>query len=298
MTPDERASIRLQGVREGRLNLEPIRSQANPLIKDLRSLQQRRRRHQERAFVVEGTRLVSDVLAAGIEPRHILLRSDVVDALLPTLPPALHPRVRVADEAVFASVSDLPHPQGILAVVPMLETPPDHLQDLAAPLLLVIAGVRDPGNLGTLFRSAAGAGVDHIFLTDETVDPYNPKAVRAGMGGHFRVSFSIADTATLANVLCSCHVVGLAEADGVLAYDNAVWTGSSAIIIGGEAAGASEAVRALATTTVGIPLAGGVESLNAAVAGSLLVFEAARQRRAAAQAGVRRPSAPGRDVVS
>ncbi|MGC4190059.1 MAG: RNA methyltransferase [Thermomicrobiales bacterium] len=281
MTPDDRTDVRLHGIGpRGRLNLEPVRSQANPLIKDIRSLQQRRKRYQERAFVVEGVRLVQDVLDAGVEPRHVVLREDVVSRLLPQLPEELHPHVRVADAAVFASMSDVPHPQGILAVVPMLEPSLDRLRGIAKPLVLVAAGVRDPGNLGTLFRSAAGAGVDHIFLTDDSVDPYNPKAVRAAMGGHFRVSFSEEDTDILANVLSSCRVVGLADADGESSYENVDWTGSSAIIVGGEAAGASDAIRRFATVRVRIPLAHRVESLNAAVAGSLLVFEAARQRRA------------------
>lgn len=281
MTPDDPAH-RLYGVGgRDRLNLEPIRSQVNPLIKDIRSLQQRRKRAQERAFVVEGVRLVQDVLKAGIEPRHIVLRDDVAASVLPTLPETLQSRVRVVDEAVFGSISDVAHPQGILAVVPMLDASLDRLRSLEAPLVMVIAGVRDPGNLGTLFRSAAGAGVDHILLADNSVDPYNPKAVRAGMGSHFRVSWTAVDTDVLADVLSSYRVIGLAEADGELSYENVDWTDSSAIIVGGEADGASAAIRALATERVRIPLAHGVESLNAAVAGSLLVFEAARQRRAA-----------------
>jgi TrmH family RNA methyltransferase len=155
----------------------------------------------------------------------------------------------------------------------------DSLRELEAPLVMVVAGVRDPGNLGTLFRSAAGAGVDHIMLTDGTVDPYNPKCVRAGMGSHFQASFSAVDTDILANVLSSLRIVGLADAAGDVSYDRVDWTGSSAIIVGGEAAGATQVVRELATVRVRIPLAHDVESLNAAVAGSLLVFEAARQRR-------------------
>jgi TrmH family RNA methyltransferase len=295
--PDDRShSADRSGNRPGRPNLEPIRSQANPLIKDIRSLQQRRKRYQERAFVVEGVRLVEDVIAAGVFPRIILLREDMVERGMAMLPEALHAVVRVADAAVFASVSDVAHAQGVLAVVPMLDWSPNELRHRAAPLILVIAGVRDPGNLGTLFRSAAGAGADCILLTDDSVDPYNPKAVRAGMGSHFRVSFAVETPGALADILSSCGVVGLAEADGELAYDNVDWTGSSAIIVGGEASGASEAVRSLATVGVRVPLANGVESLNAAVAGSLMVFEAARQRRSANPAGQAPTSAPRRVV--
>ena len=295
--PDDRShSVDRSGNRRGWPNLEPIRSQANPLIKDIRSLQQRRKRYQERAFVVEGVRLVEDVIAAGVSPRIILLREDMAERGMAMLPEALHAAVRVADAAVFASVSDVAHAQGVLAVVPMLDWSPNELRHRAAPLILVIAGVRDPGNLGTLFRSAAGAGADCILLTDDSVDPYNPKAVRAGMGSHFRVSFAVETPGALADILSSCGVVGLAEADGELAYDNVDWTGSSAIIVGGEASGASEAVRSLATVGVRVPLANGVESLNAAVAGSLMVFEAARQRRSANPAGQAPTSAPRRVV--
>lgn len=295
--PDDRShSVDRSGNRRGWPNREPIRSQANPLIKDIRSLQQRRKRYQERAFVVEGVRLVEDVIAAGVFPRIILLREDMVERGMAMLPEALHAVVRVADAAVFASVSDVAHAQGVLAVVPMLDWSPNELRHRAAPLILVIAGVRDPGNLGTLFRSAAGAGADCILLTDDSVDPYNPKAVRAGMGSHFRVSFAVETPGALADILSSCGVVGLAEADGELAYDNVDWTGSSAIIVGGEASGASEAVRSLATVGVRVPLANGVESLNAAVAGSLMVFEAARQRRSANPAGQAPTSAPRRVV--
>lgn len=279
--PDDRTGIRLQaGTGQDRPNLEPIRSQANPLIKDIRSLQQRRRRAQERAFVVEGVRLVQDVLSSGVEPRQIVLREDVAASMLTSIPERLHARVRVADEAVFGAISDVVHSQGVLAIVPMVDASVDRLCTLDAPLVMVIAGVRDPGNLGTLFRSAAGAGVDHILIVDDSVDPYNPKAVRAGMGSHFRISFTTVNTATLANVLSSYRVVGLAESGGECSYENVDWTGSSAIIVGGEAAGASVPIQDLATVRVRIPLANGVESLNAAVAGSLLVFEAARQRRA------------------
>jgi len=188
---------------------------------------------------------------------------------------------RVAGK-LFDTLTDVPHPQGILAVVPMPDEPalpePD---ETFQPLILIVDGVRDPGNLGTLLRSAAGAGADHVVIAPETVDPYHPRAVRAAMGAHFRVSFSHRSWPELAPILRMYGLIGLADADGDAVYDRVRWTSSSAIVIGGEAFGASADARREATERISIPLARGVESLNAGVAGSLLLFEAARQRRAA-----------------
>jgi TrmH family RNA methyltransferase len=178
-------------------------------------------------------------------------------------------------------LSEVPHPQGVLAVAPMQEE-----RDLPVPsaslhpLIVIADGVRDPGNLGTLIRSAAGAGADHLVIGPETVDPYHPRAVRAAMGCHFRLPISHRTWEQLAPILRNYEVIGLADATGDAVYDTVRWTLSSAIVIGGEAFGPSAEANGQATVRVSIPLARGVESLNAGVAGSLLVFEAARQRRA------------------
>jgi TrmH family RNA methyltransferase len=262
---------------------ETIRSAANPFIKRIRSLQRRRTRYQERAFVVEGFRAVEDVIAAGATVELVLLREDVVTADVTGFLDAHAIGWRVIDARLFDDLTDVGHPQGVLAIVEMLEQP--SLADIAnlghAPLYLILDGVKDPGNLGTLFRSAAGAGVDFVLLTPETVDPYNPKAVRAAMGAHVRVPFAQVDANSLRDVLSSARIVGLAEANGDADYDAVDWTEPSAIVVGGEAFGPSLLAREQATVTVRIPLSGEVESLNAAVAGSLLVFEASRQRRLA-----------------
>lgn len=262
--------------------MEVIRSSANPLIKRIRSLQRRKARYQERAFVVEGVRAVADVLAAGAQPDVIVLREDAIDQVRPQELEEKGLPWRTVDVRLFESLTDQPHPQGVLAVVPMLEQMPTDvaIRDAErATLTLLLDGVRDPGNLGTLLRSAAGAGVDHVYLSPDTVDPYNPRAVRGAMGAHFRVRFSQITLSMISDVLSSAHTVGLAEADGDVDYDAVDWTDSAVIIVGGEANGASSLVREMASMKVRIPLASDVESLNAAVAGSLLVFEAARQRR-------------------
>jgi TrmH family RNA methyltransferase len=249
----------------------------------IRSLQRRKIRLQERAFIVEGMRGVDDVLAAGVTPIALYVREDVPADRVPKLSPDVPVRIVVAK--IFDTLTDVPHPQGMLAVVPMLHE--THVPVPAtgfAPLLLIIDGMRDPGNLGTLLRSAAGAGVDHVVIGPETVDPYHPRAVRAAMGAHMRVPFSHRSWEALGPVLEAYEMVAVADAGGDVVYDQAPWTGSSAFIVGGEAFGPTPAAWSMATRRVAIPLEHGVESLNAGVAGSLLLFEAARQRRTAVDA--------------
>lgn len=257
-----------------------IASPANPVIKHVRALQRRKIRQQERAFVVEGVRAVDDILAAGMGPRLILVREDLDPADIPTAPDGTV--IRIVERRIFDDLTEVPHPQGILAIVPMLESPslPDADRQ-PAPLVIVADGIRDPGNLGTLLRSAAGAGVDHVVIGPESVDPYHPRAVRAAMGAHVRVPFSLQSWESMAAILRKYGVVAVGDADGDTDYDAVDWRQPAVIIVGGEAFGPTAEAWDLATTLVQIPLAGDVESLNAGVAGSLLMFEAARQRRLA-----------------
>ena len=259
----------------------PITSAANPAIALVRALDRRDRRAAEGAFVVEGVRAVRDALAHGAVPRLVLLRQGAQDALaaLPTAPTF---PVRRVETRLFDRLSDVQNPQGLLAVFPIPQLPLD--PRVAAPLVLVLDRLRDPGNLGTLLRAAAGAGVNAVYLSPETVDPWNPKVVRAGMGAHFRVPLRLLDTATLDELRAIFPRRCIATAGATRPYDAVDWAGPAALVIGGEADGVGPALLAWGTETVRIPLASGVESLNAAVAGAVILFEAARQRRAAGAA--------------
>lgn len=250
-----------------------LRAATNPTIAFVRSLQRRDRRYSERAFVVEGRVAVADALATGATPRLVLIREDEREAGL-DLPPGVRPR-RVA-EKLFAGLSDVVTPQGVLAVFPFPELP---VPAATTPLLLVLDRVRDPGNLGTLLRAAAGAGVDAVYLSAESVDPFNPKVVRAGMGAHFRLPIRRLDDAARAEIVARCPLRVIASGGAAIAYDAIDWRQAAALIIGSEATGVGAEGLALATTAAAIPLAGGVESLNAGVAGAVVLFEAARQRR-------------------
>jgi TrmH family RNA methyltransferase len=253
-----------------------IRATDNPTIAFVRSLQRRDRRHSERAFVVEGWLALADALAAGAAPRLVLVRAED-SSELPVMPPGTP--VRQVASKLFDRLSDVVTPQGVLAVFPFQALP---LPATGAPLYLVADRVRDPGNLGTLLRAAAGAGADAAFLSAETVDPYNPKVVRAGMGAHFRLPLRQFDEAARVELEARCPLRVVATGRGAVSYDAVDWRQAAVLIIGSEAAGVGETGRQLGTVAAAIPLAGGVESLNAGVAGAVILFEASRQRRLAA----------------
>jgi TrmH family RNA methyltransferase len=215
----------------------------------------------------------------------VLLREDTLDLMqrppFAALPPAAW---RIVEPALFDTLAETVTPQGILALFPFPDLP---IATNAHPLVLLLDQVRDPGNLGTLLRSAVGAGVACVILTPGSVDPFNPKVVRAGMGAHFRVPFRWLDDNVYSWLLQQCPARVVAEADAPLPYDAFDWTSGAALIVGSEATGASAATRDLATARVTIPLCGDLESLNAAIAGSIILFEAARQRRSTTQSSSR-----------
>ncbi len=254
-----------------------ITSPGNQVVRLLRSLGRRKGREESGLFVVEGERGVVDALQAGIEPHVIVLRDDFVPASTGVEIALIsnEERVRVLDAALFDSVTDTVHPQGILAVlsIPVGQTLPE-----AATLVVLLDGIRDPGNMGTLLRSSAAAGADAVVIGEGSVDAWNSKVVRAAMGAHNRVPvLSVASVGW--DRVGAMAIRAIAEGGADLAYDRADWSESILLIVGSEADGPGDASRAMANRVVSIPMAAGVESLNAAVAGSVILFEIARQRR-------------------
>ncbi len=256
-----------------------ISSLENPKVKELRSLHRRSIRYRQRAFLIEGVRLVEEALAAGLPLRLALY----VPEQLRKLPrgTALLERLAGCRDAfpttpqVLRNVSDTVTPQGVVAAVPFPERPPQ-----GEGLLLILDRLRDPGNCGTILRTAEAAGVRAVYLSPGSVDPFSPKVVRAGMGAHFRLALRVASWAEIAAEVKG-HQVLLAEAHAGRPYDQVDFGLPTALILGGEAEGAGAEARALATELVSIPMAGAAESLNVAVAAGILLFEALRQRRTA-----------------
>jgi TrmH family RNA methyltransferase len=167
-------------------------------------------------------------------------------------------------------------PQGLVAVLPLpLQGPLPLPLDFA----LVLDGVRDPGNAGALLRSAAAAGVQVAIFGPDCVDPFNAKVLRAGMGSHFRLPLRVCPRwPQVRQVLGDTMQLYLAEAEAAKSYDAVDWRQPCGLIVGGEAAGAGSEAQS-AAIAIAIPMQRAVESLNAAVAGSIILFEAARQRR-------------------
>lgn len=253
-----------------------IRSRHNPLVKQIRTLWRSPRADSERLLLLEGIRSIEDAVKHGapIEP---MVLSESFDAARLSDRASQFPQVRISTQ-LFRQLADTHHPQGILAIsrIPEFDLATD---STGAPLLLVLDAIQDPGNLGTLLRSAAAAGASHAYLLPGTVDYRNPKVVRSAMGAHFRIPISsVGSIGGVTDAFGQVQVVA-ARGDATLTYDEFDYRTPTAIVVGSESQGISPTARAAATQFVAIPMHADTDSLNAAVAGSILLFEAERQRR-------------------
>jgi TrmH family RNA methyltransferase len=236
-----------------------------------------RDRRRERSFVIEGVRLVADALAAGADLQVALYNPDQLSgtpigaALLAQL--ADRDGCYAASEMVVAAAADTRSPQGVVAIAtwPVIAPRPG--------LRLVLDAIQDPGNLGALLRSAEAAGVGLVLCAQGCADVFSPKVVRAAMGSHFSLPLR-GDLGwdELAHELSDAPLVYAASAEAAMPYYAADWRQPAALIIGSEAHGVSPEGLALASHHISIPMLGRAESLNAAVAGSIILFESLRQR--------------------
>jgi TrmH family RNA methyltransferase len=252
-----------------------IQSPHNPLIKRIRSLGNRKTRYAERAFVLEGMRAFSAAVDAGIEPEIVFLADDASVTLFELAKPFAP---RIIARRLFDQVMETESPQGIAAILSMPSSP---FPEAGDQLIVVLDGIGDPGNLGTIIRTAAAAGADGVVLGPGCVDPFNAKAVRAAMGALFAIPVWEHSSPTESWLVDACPTRLLADGAGEVSYDDAVWQGGVAIIVGSEAHGATAWGRNLGTAHIRIPLTRHVESLNASIAAGILLFEAQRQRSAA-----------------
>lgn len=255
-----------------------ISSLANAKVKYVRRLQAEKRfRLRENVFVVEGTRWITELIQLERVPEIVFYTDEWLDTAdnKPILQQLAGTKQAVTAE-VMQAMSDTQTPPGILAVLPDQLLPwPEN-----PTLLLVLDRITNPGNLGTMLRTAGAAGVDGVILGPGCVDAYNPKAVRGGMGAHLRLPFRTADWPEIKQLVAGT-AVWLAAADGESSYTAVPWTQPSTLIIGGEASGAGTQAHQLATAPIAIPMHAATESLNAAIAAAVILFEATRQRREA-----------------
>ncbi|MDD5899954.1 MAG: RNA methyltransferase [Lachnospiraceae bacterium] len=259
-----------------------ISSTVNPRVKNIVILQKKgKERRRQGVFVIEGRKLFEEVLRdvpEAVDEVYVTesyLSDESRKASLAAVP------YEVVSEAVMKVMAETLEPQGILATVRIPEYDKDALFKKEDAVWVALEDIRDPGNLGTILRTAEAAGVTGVILSRDSVDMYNPKVVRSTMGAVFRVPHFYTDDflTELDRMKQTGAMVYAAHLSGKQYYDEPEYSGRSVILIGNEANGLSEEASEKADCLVKIPMEGRAESLNAAVATSLFVYEAYRKRR-------------------
>jgi len=252
-----------------------ITSPHNPKLKYVRALRGRvKERRQAGAFLVEGVRLVEEAVDSHWGFQFALYDESLSERGRSQVE-SLRSRgvdVEEVSTSVMQSISETETPQGILAVLNDSRIPIPHLPNF----MLIPDQIRDPGNLGTLLRTAAAAGVQAVLIPPETTDVFAPKVVRSGMGAHFRLPIHPMSWDEIEKLTKGMQVY-IADMDGQPCWETNLRQ-PLALIVGSEAEGASASARKIASGKISIPMAGEMESLNAGVAGSVLIFEVVRQR--------------------
>lgn len=255
-----------------------ITSTSNPQVKNLQQLLKKAKaRNVQDVFVAEGLKMFEEAPRERI--RKVYLTRSLYEQKGPGLLRGLEGEV--LEDRVFAAASDTKTPQGILCVLKQYHYKLEDMTETENPHLLLLEDLQDPGNLGTILRTAEGAGVNGIILSRGCVDLYNPKTIRATMGSIYRMPFLYVDS--LKAVLPVLKHQGIrtyaAHLEGKNCYDRENYRTGCAFFIGNEGNGLSDNLSRCADTWIRIPMKGKLESLNAAVAASILMYEVYRQRR-------------------
>ena len=255
--------------------MKKIQSRDNPLFKELVKLGgAARQRGKAGQTLLDGAHLLAAYLDAGKQPQHILLNAAALhDAEITVLlERAAGVPTTQLDDRLFAELSELKTPTGILALID-IPTPTVMQSNFA----LLLEDIQDPGNLGSMLRSAAAAWCDAVFLSVGCADAWSPKVLRAAMGGHFALNIhERQDLQGVAKTFPGMLLAASLQAERSL-YDCDL-RGKVAFLLGNEGAGLSDGLLNLATQTFAIPMAGKIESLNVAAATAICLFETMRQR--------------------
>lgn len=257
--------------------MEMITSTSNQQVKNLIQLQKKaKERTAQDVFIVEGPKMYQEV------PQDRLVHTYVSESFYNRNKMLFEGRQQITllSDRVFESVSDTKTPQGVLCLVRQYHY---SLSDLCSgqPLVMILENLQDPGNLGTILRTAEGAGVTGILMTKGCVDLYNPKVIRSTMGSIYRMPFYYSDDLKADIQFLKKQGICLyaAHLKGTGTYDQQDYRGAAGFLIGNESKGLTDETAELADVYVRIPMCGQVESLNAAVASAILMYEANRQRR-------------------
>ncbi|MEW6273713.1 MAG: RNA methyltransferase [Bacillota bacterium] len=262
----------------------PVASLQNPQIKYIRKLAQRKFREKEKKFLVEGSLMVAEAFSFRW-PLELLVytgewsASDAGQKIL-SMAEEVNLRSLLVEKAIFKKLTATDTPQGVLAVACRREEELAALLKKKPSLLLLVDAVQDPGNLGTIIRSADAAGANGVILTQGTVDLYNPKTLRATMGSLFHLP--VLTASGVDGVLAQLAGVGLqlvvGDPEGETLLSHCDFTRPTVLVIGNEARGCSEKILQRADQIIRIPMPGRAESLNVAMAAAIMLYEVVRQR--------------------
>ena len=246
--------------------MEHITSLKNPKVAAWKALKDRKGRRESGCFLVEGRKMVEEALASAFDVETVLVQEGM------ELPDGLTMPVYELPAHVLAAVCDTKTPQGIAAVVRMKE------QSALGKHIVVLDGVQDPGNVGTIIRTADAAGLNGVLLSNQCADVFSPKVLRATMGSIFRMNLRTTDDlpGELTKLREKGYSILASQLDGTPFYERQGVAERFALIIGNEGNGVSEQVQQTATHRVRLPMRGGAESLNAAIAAAIMMYELMR----------------------
>ncbi len=265
-------------------HLQLVQSRQNKTIKEIIALQEKKERRKQRSFAVEGVRFVKEALISGMHVEKICFASETAEKLYPEFDSLLSPDTPKYEmpAALFRQVAETETPQGVIAIVRM----PDH--SLASIYRkgfrgLILDNVQDPGNCGTMIRSAHALGFDAVIATSGSVDLFNGKVLRSTMGSVFHIP--VIDSLSVSEIISFIRELHLGLVAACLEEASSCHetdlTGEFFLAVGNEGKGVSDALLAAAGKKVQIPMPGGAESFNAGVAASILMYESNRQRQKA-----------------
>jgi TrmH family RNA methyltransferase len=266
--------------------LRRIEGRHNPLVKELRQAFDHAERTKDGDCAIDGLRIVEEAIRSGLRFCAVFFRESAqerAERLLPQI--GSHVETLLLPDKLFDSIVPSESPQGVAALVRIKEFALDDLLErIQVGPIIVLAGLQDPGNLGTIFRSAEAFGSAGIVLGEGTVSPFNSKVVRAAAGSLFRLPFIVAKSAGGFDEISAqlakreVRLVATSSHKGT-PLDRTNLTGALAVFIGNEGSGLPRGLMPSMNETIAIPHAPQVESLNAGVAGSIVLYEASRQRR-------------------
>ncbi len=254
--------------------MQVISSKANEQIKHIKKLFQKKYREEYSEFVIEGIKIVKEALAEKVNLKSIYINEQNKDEILREIPEIEKMNISIVENSVFSDISDVVNPQGIIAIV---EKASSNKISYDEKIFLILDGISDPGNMGTIIRTADSLNMKQIIVSKNTLDIYNPKVVRSTMGAIFRVNVIYVED--LVKEVENLKSKGIKVYSTDLRTDKSIYSinyENSAIVIGNESNGVSREVLDASSDRIKIPMNGKTESLNAAVATSIVLYEANR----------------------